>query len=194
MSVNGYIDIDITTGKEHEEEARRWAKRHHYSVRETEGKLIVNCEGDGGWFSDELERFADEASDLAIPASEWKAEFHYTCEEGACDYGGNIHVSIADGKIASFQESRIEMVEVEPWCKFELEPKPEPKTFRYFGNVMAHVEFEVEAETQDEADELASEQLNKMRWDAFNETGHEIGRFTGDEAYMWEEVERSGEI
>ena len=124
MSVSGYICIEITTDAKHEEEARRWAKEHYYRVikpKDDDGKLFIEGEGDVSYFDFALAHFAYEASGLAIPPSEWKAEVHYTCEEGACEDGGNIHVTIADGKIASFQESRIEMVEVEPWCGFELE-------------------------------------------------------------------------
>ena len=121
MSVNGYICIEITTSEKYEEEARRWAKEHYYAVHaERNGKLAIGAEGDVGYFSDALEHFAKEAFDLHIPTAEWRAEVHYTCEEGACDYGGNIHVTIANGRIASFQESRIEMVEVEPWCEFDI--------------------------------------------------------------------------
>lgn len=121
MSVNGYICIEITTDAKYEEEARRWAKEHFYGVHaERDGKLTIYSAGDVSYFDSALEHFAHEVSELAIPASEWKAEVHYTCEEGACDDGGNIHVKIADGRIVSFQESRIEMVEVEPWCEFEM--------------------------------------------------------------------------
>jgi len=122
MSVNGYICIEIVTDAKYGEEARRWAKEHRYTVyAERGGKLTVDADYDVGYFDSALDNFAKEASDLRIPASDWKADVHYTCEEGACDDGGNVHVTIANGRIASFQESRIEMVEVEPWCKFNLE-------------------------------------------------------------------------
>lgn len=122
MSVNGYICIEITTDAKHWDEARRWAKENRYAVHVgRDDKLTMDADYDVSWFDSALQDFAREASSLAIPASEWKADVHYSCEEGACDWGGNIHVTIADGKIASFQESRIEMVEVEPWCGFELE-------------------------------------------------------------------------
>ena len=121
MSVNGYICIEITTDAKYGDEANRWARKHLYTVHgESGGKLTIDGEGDVSYFDFALEHFAHEVSELAIPASEWKAEVHYTCEEGACDDGGNIHVTIADGKIASFRQSRIEMVEVEPWVTFDI--------------------------------------------------------------------------
>ena len=64
--------------------------------------------------------------------------------------------------------------------------------YRYFANVMAHIDFEVEAETPEEADELAKERLCGAHWNEFNDIGHELGRYTPRGS--WEEVERSGEI
>ena len=66
--------------------------------------------------------------------------------------------------------------------------------FKYFANVMAHIEFEIEAATEEEADELASEFVNKAPWSDFEDVGHEIGRFTGPNHYDWEQVERCGDI
>jgi len=66
--------------------------------------------------------------------------------------------------------------------------------FKYFANVMAHIEFEIEAATEEEADELAIEHVDRAPWSDFNDVGHEIGRFTGPNLYDWEQVDRSGDI
>lgn len=49
--------------------------------------------------------------------------------------------------------------------------------YRYFANVMAQTEFEIEAPDPETADKLAEEHLNKARWDVFTEIGAEIGRY-----------------
>ena len=127
MSVNGYISIEITADAKYGNEADRWANMKCYEVSSKDGLVRITDEGDTGYFDRALGYFAEEVSDLEIPASDWKAEIRYSCEEGACEDGGNIHVTIEDGKIASFKESRIEMVEAEPWVRFEIPEPPEPK-------------------------------------------------------------------
>lgn len=67
--------------------------------------------------------------------------------------------------------------------------------FRYFANVMARIDFEIEAPDEETADELAKERVNKAMWDEFTETGGEIGRYVdGKPAYEWDEVLRYGDI
>lgn len=62
---------------------------------------------------------------------------------------------------------------------------------RYFANVMARIEFEIEAPDAETADRLAKERYERFRWDEFNEVGAEIGRLTDG---SWEEVLRYGDI
>ena len=64
--------------------------------------------------------------------------------------------------------------------------------YRYFANVMAHVEFDIEAETEQEADELAKERLSKTPWQEFRDVGHELGRLKM--SGYWDEVDRQGDI
>ena len=67
----------------------------------------------------------------------------------------------------------------------------EGETFRYFANVMGRIEFEIEAASEREADELAAAKLDSARWDEFTETGAEIGRYDGD---SYDEVLRYGDM
>ena len=62
--------------------------------------------------------------------------------------------------------------------------------FQYAANVVAHVDFEVEAGSAEEADDRAKAMLHEMPWNQFSEIGHELIRTTGG----FEEIERSGEI
>ena len=64
--------------------------------------------------------------------------------------------------------------------------------YRYFGNVMAHIEFDVEADSAEQADEIAKRKLDMSEWREFRDIGHELGRYT--QRGSWEEVERSGDI
>ena len=120
MSVNGYLCVEIDTDAKYEQEARRWADEHGYGVHSEKGRLTIETEFDTSYFSD-LVWFEKEVADLGIPASDWTAHFHYTCEEGACEHGGNVIVTIANGKIESFLTSTIVMEESVPWFEFELE-------------------------------------------------------------------------
>lgn len=57
--------------------------------------------------------------------------------------------------------------------------------YKYFANVVAHIEFEIEAASEEEADELAAAKLDHARWDEFIEIGGELGRYTDDSGWVW---------
>ena len=63
--------------------------------------------------------------------------------------------------------------------------------YRYFGNVLAHIEFEVEAPDEETADEKAMERLDRAKWHEFRDVGSELGRYTNR---GWDEVLRSGDL
>lgn len=63
--------------------------------------------------------------------------------------------------------------------------------YKYFANVIMHVEFEVEGNSVEEADALAVDEALSVGIESFKETGYEVGRFndTG-----WEMIARDGDI
>ena len=126
MSYNGDMSIEVTTHACFEEAARRWAKEHHYSVHVGSDKEIHIGPAPGEYavhsLESEFEDFADKVSDLAIPPSEWKACVWYRDYETDQD-GAEVFITIENGKIASFEESRFQMVEVRPWLSFELKSR-----------------------------------------------------------------------
>ena len=126
MSYRGWIDIDISVDGKYEDEARAWAKLHGFSAHQYKGRLSLTYDDEAGWLDDamwnlekSLSAFSSECG-FGIPLEAWRAEVYYKSYEDPDADGSIVTLRIANGRIYDFMESRIEMVEVEPWVKFDL--------------------------------------------------------------------------
>ena len=84
---------------------------------EEESLLSCSYESDNaGWIHGEVKNLEDLILKVGLPSDAWYGELDYTSFEGEVeDDGERVAIVFRDGKIHSFQESRVEMVECKPW-------------------------------------------------------------------------------
>ena len=121
MSCNSWMGCTVTVldGK-YDDAAREWAGRYR-SVYEEDGRLNVEIIWDSaGWFDGAVEDLKKELSDLPMPLDAWKAEVRYEFYDEPSSDGSFTEFSIEDGRLTNCKESRIEMVDIDPWFKFDM--------------------------------------------------------------------------
>ena len=122
MSCNSWMGCTVTVlDSKYNDAAREWAGRFR-STYEEDGKLNVEIQYDyAGWFDTATKSLKEELSDFPVPLDSWRAEVRYEYFDEPSADGSLVEFMIENGKLVNCKESRIEMVEVEPWFKFDME-------------------------------------------------------------------------
>mgnify|MGYP006988857429 CR=1 FL=1 len=121
MSCNAWMGCTVTVyGHGNDETAREWCEAAQVS-KDAGGNMTLSFEWDSaGWFHWAVETLEDDLRSLPLPPEAWSAHVRYEYyDEPSCD-GCFCEFDVIDGKTANFRESRIVMVECEPWIEFDM--------------------------------------------------------------------------
>ena len=121
MSCNSWMGCTITVlDSEYNDAAMEWVEAA--CTYKENGKLNIELQwNDAGWFDRAASDLKEELSGLPIPLDAWEAYVRYEYYDEPSADGSFVEFTIENGKMVNFKESRIEMVEVEPWFKFDME-------------------------------------------------------------------------
>lgn len=121
MSCNAWMGCTITVLKnEYEEKAREWAEAARADL-DGDNCLTLFIEWESaGWFENALEYLKDDLASLPLPLDAWMADARYEYFDDPQQDGSFVEFTIENGKITRCEESRITMVECDPWFKFDM--------------------------------------------------------------------------
>ena len=124
MSISAWAEIVVTIDEDRDylDESIRWAEDNGFCATSKIGAYEFSVDGEASWFTGEIAWLEDVLRDLNIPSSRWHAHYKYDCSS---EYPGDdsciVEFDVIDGKMCNLKESRIVMVDAEPWFEFGLE-------------------------------------------------------------------------
>ena len=123
MSCNAYIEITVTLYDEKFlGEMREWSKSYGFIFMDG----VYRKAEDASYLDSEACYVAEMLADITVPRTDWKAHIAYENFSYANEDGSIVEFDVIEGKLCNYKESRIVMVEREPWFRFDLcEPWPD---------------------------------------------------------------------
>ena len=132
MSAKGWAEINITptSNDDHiiaeldkfaaEQNSYRIYDTWQWSQHPTDPIASLGFSYESTWLQDLLDELKSSLTELNLEPSNYTIDIVYTSDDDPNEDGAVIDMHIENGKIASYKESRVTMVETEPNFTFEM--------------------------------------------------------------------------
>lgn len=82
-----------------------------WSVSRRGDEAALVCDTDqAGWLEDEMRWLAGELAKLGVSPDGWSARILYESYDGTADDGARVEITVSDGRISGYEESRLTLV------------------------------------------------------------------------------------